>query len=139
LPNELKIAIKDKIEVHYANSLTSLLFYRDVSSDVSWLEVKGGYVRVNKDGTLLNPTEVIISGDMSLATSGEHAPHRLLAYQTHSIKRTNHFGSNSFRKGLCSDRQAILLRRGNYLVERFYELSLKYAGRYVEQGALLSI
>jgi len=66
LPNELKNAIKDKIEVHYANSLTSLLFYRDVSSDVSWLEVKGGYVRVNKDGTLLNPTEVIISGDMSL-------------------------------------------------------------------------
>ncbi|MVM28643.1 hypothetical protein GO755_01270 [Spirosoma sp. HMF4905] len=63
-PNEYRIAIKDRMEVHYTNGFTTASFYKDISNPVSWLDVRGGAVRVNKDGTILNPTDVAISGNM---------------------------------------------------------------------------
>lgn len=63
--NEYRIAVKDRLEAHYINDFTNRGFYRDINYPVSWLEVRGGYVIVNKDGTLLNPTDVAVSGGMA--------------------------------------------------------------------------
>ncbi len=63
--NEYRILFKSKAEVHNTNEIAKSSFYRDVSYGVSWVETTGGYVRVNKEGTILNPKEVIISGDMA--------------------------------------------------------------------------
>jgi hypothetical protein len=74
LQNELKIPVKGKIEIHYIDALAKILFYKDISNSVSWLEVKNGYLRVNKEGVLLNPTEVTVSGDMSAARVASMLP-----------------------------------------------------------------
>ena len=63
--NEYRIAIKDRMEVHYIHDFTLSSFYKDLNRPVSWLEVRGGSILVNKEGTLLNPTDVAISGNMS--------------------------------------------------------------------------
>ena len=60
-----QLAIKQRIEVHYTPEFSATPFYSDVPYPVSWLEVRGGYVLINQDGTLLNPTQVAISGSMA--------------------------------------------------------------------------
>lgn len=74
LPNEFRIAIKDKIEVHQIYAQSKSDFYKDVSNALSWIEVRGGYVKVNKEGALLNSKDVIISGDMSIARMSQMLP-----------------------------------------------------------------
>jgi hypothetical protein len=63
--HEYRIAIKGRVEVHTSREFISPSFYADVSDAVSWLETRGGYVLINKEGTILNPTDVIISGNMT--------------------------------------------------------------------------
>lgn len=63
--NEFRIGVKDKIEVHNKLDYTKNRFYVDVSNPVSWLEVRNGYILINKEGTILNPTDVAISGGMA--------------------------------------------------------------------------
>lgn len=63
--NEFRILFKGKIEVHNTNEITKSVFYRDNTYGLSWIETTSGYVRVNKEGAILNPKELIISGDMS--------------------------------------------------------------------------
>ncbi|GLU53696.1 TonB-dependent receptor [Dyadobacter frigoris] len=63
--NEFRIGVKDKMEVHNKLDYTKNRFYMDVSNPVSWLEVRNGYVLINKEGTILNPTDVAISGAMA--------------------------------------------------------------------------
>jgi hypothetical protein len=71
---ELKVQLKDKVEVHYLNEATRTYFYKDVGHNVSWLETKGGSVRVTPDGVLLNPRELVLSGDMSAGRVSEMLP-----------------------------------------------------------------
>ncbi|WP_338874670.1 carboxypeptidase-like regulatory domain-containing protein [Spirosoma sp. SC4-14] len=63
--NEYRLSIKDRLEIHYLNDFTNRGFYKDISHPVSWLDVRGGYVVVNKEGTMLNPTDVAVSGSMA--------------------------------------------------------------------------
>lgn len=63
--NVYRIAMNDRIEVHYTNEFTTTNFYKDISHPVSWLQVRGGSVLVNREGTLLNPTDVTLSGTMA--------------------------------------------------------------------------
>ncbi|WP_460954183.1 carboxypeptidase-like regulatory domain-containing protein [Spirosoma litoris] len=63
--NEYRIVLKERVEVHYRKEFIYPSFYADVSDAVSWLEVRGGYVLINKEGTILNPTDVAISGNMT--------------------------------------------------------------------------
>lgn len=65
--NDYRIAFADRVEVHYTNEFISNSFYKDVGYPISWLEVRGGFVQVNIEGTILNPTEVAISGSMAEA------------------------------------------------------------------------
>ncbi|MCF0058545.1 carboxypeptidase-like regulatory domain-containing protein [Dyadobacter sp. CY356] len=63
--NEFRIGVTDKIEIHNRLDYTKNRFYMDVSNPVSWLEVRNGYILINKEGTILNPTDVAISGNMA--------------------------------------------------------------------------
>ncbi len=59
------IALKGSVEVHYHGDRAVVRTYRDVAYPVSWLEVNGNYVSVNRDGNPFNPSDVIISGSMN--------------------------------------------------------------------------
>ncbi|WP_159473418.1 TonB-dependent receptor [Dyadobacter sp. 3J3] len=63
--NEFRISAKEKMEVHNKLDNTKNRFYVDVSNPVSWLETRNGYILINKEGTILNPTDVAISGAMA--------------------------------------------------------------------------
>lgn len=65
LPNTYRIAINGRLEVHNRNEMVKFKTYNDVPFPVSWIEVEGGYVLVNRDGTLLNPSAVVTSGEMN--------------------------------------------------------------------------
>ncbi len=65
MPNTYRIAIKGRLEVHNRNEVVKFKTYNDVPYPVSWIEVEGGYVVVNRDGTLLNPSAVVTSGEMN--------------------------------------------------------------------------
>lgn len=62
---EFKIKMKGRIEVHYLNEFLVKKTYKDVPYPVSWIEVKGSYVHINKYGVVLNPNDIFISGAMS--------------------------------------------------------------------------
>ncbi|MBE9462372.1 carboxypeptidase-like regulatory domain-containing protein [Dyadobacter subterraneus] len=63
--NEFRIGVKEKMEVHNKLDYTKNRFYLDVNNPVSWLETRNGYILTNKEGTILNPTDVAISGSMA--------------------------------------------------------------------------
>jgi hypothetical protein len=71
---ELKIQMKHRIEVHYLNEPTRNYFYEDVGHSVSWLESSSGFVRVTREGVVLNPKDLIVSGDVSLGRVSEMLP-----------------------------------------------------------------
>lgn len=62
---EFKIKMKGRIEVHYLNEFLVKKTYKDVPYPVSWIEVKGGYVHINKYGVVLNSADVFVAGAMS--------------------------------------------------------------------------
>lgn len=63
-PGEYWINLKGRIEIHYQKGYSQLNTYRDAPYPVSWLEVNGGKVRVRENGMILNPQDVVFSGDM---------------------------------------------------------------------------
>ena len=60
-----RINIGNRMEVHYRKEKILIRVYRDVFNPVSWITLSKGYVLVNKDGVELNPTDVVVSGDMN--------------------------------------------------------------------------
>lgn len=63
--DEYRIAVRDLVEVHYLQKINTPGFYSDVSDPISWIEVRGGYIRADKNGNILNPTDVGITGNMT--------------------------------------------------------------------------
>ncbi|NVJ85055.1 MAG: TonB-dependent receptor [Algoriphagus sp.] len=63
-PGEYWINLKGRIEIHYQKGYSQQNTYRDAPYPVSWLEVNGGKVRVRENGMILNPQDVVFSGDM---------------------------------------------------------------------------
>jgi len=59
------ISMKGMVEVHYHGDRAIIRTYRDVPYPVSWIEVNGNYVAVNRDGNPFNPSDVLISGVMN--------------------------------------------------------------------------
>jgi len=60
-----RINLKGRVEVHYRKDRALVRVYRDVYGPVSWIRLSKDFVIVNKDGFPKNPTEVVVSGDMS--------------------------------------------------------------------------
>lgn len=63
-PGEYLINLKGRIEIHYQKGYTQVNTYADAPYPVSWLEVNKGIVRVRENGMVLNPQDLVFSGDM---------------------------------------------------------------------------
>jgi len=63
-PGEYLIAMKGRIEIHYQKGYSQVNTYKDAPYPVSWLEVNKGTVRVRENGMVLNPQDLVFSGDM---------------------------------------------------------------------------
>lgn len=63
-PDEYLLQLKGRIEIHYQKGFAQANTYRDAPYPISWLEVKNGQVRVRENGTVLNPEDLVFSGDM---------------------------------------------------------------------------
>ncbi len=61
---EYLLQLKGRIEIHYQKGFAQANTYRDAPYPISWLEVKSGQVRVRENGTVLNPEDLVFSGDM---------------------------------------------------------------------------
>jgi hypothetical protein len=64
-PYEYAIRLKGRVEVHYINKAGEKRYYKDMSGAVSWIETQTNRILVNNNGIVLNPSEVIYSGEMS--------------------------------------------------------------------------
>jgi hypothetical protein len=64
LPGDYLLQLKGRIEIHYQKGFAQANTYRDAPYPISWLEVKNGQVRVRENGTILNPEDLVFSGDM---------------------------------------------------------------------------
>jgi len=60
-----KINLTGRVEVHDRKQKASKRVYDDVFGMVSWITLKDDFVVVNNKGFPINPTDVIVSGDMS--------------------------------------------------------------------------
>ena len=58
------ISFNGTVEVHYRGKRALIRTYRDIAYPVSWLEIRGGNLGVDKEGNPFNPADVIVSGDM---------------------------------------------------------------------------
>lgn len=58
------LQLKGRIEIHYQKGFSQADTYRDAPYPISWLEVKNGQVRVRENGMVLNPEDLVFSGDM---------------------------------------------------------------------------
>lgn len=58
------LQLKGRIEIHYQKGFAQANTYRDAPYPISWLEVKNGQVRIRENGTILNPEDLVFSGDM---------------------------------------------------------------------------
>jgi hypothetical protein len=67
LPGQYVIFFKGRIEVHDLNTPNDRLVYKDIAGSVSWITVKGYELEVNKDGIVLNPSVLEVSGNMNKA------------------------------------------------------------------------
>jgi hypothetical protein len=63
-PEEYRIFLKGRIEVHYQKAYAQVKTYKDAPYPISWIEVNGNYVVVNRFGMIQNPKDVVFSGDM---------------------------------------------------------------------------
>jgi hypothetical protein len=61
---EYSLQLKGRIEIHYQKGFAQANTYRDAPYPISWLEVKNGQVLVRENGTILNPEDLVFSGDM---------------------------------------------------------------------------
>ncbi len=63
-PGEYRILIQGRVEIHYEKGYSTVNTYKDAPYPISWVESKSNYVLVNNNGIILNPKDVVFSGDM---------------------------------------------------------------------------
>ena len=63
-----------RLEVHYKDKTTGSRIYQDVPYPVSWIEIKGGFLNIAQDGSVLNPANITVSGSMFEARIAELLP-----------------------------------------------------------------
>lgn len=65
LPNgNFRIFLSGKIEVHYFKKEWPNDYYTNIYHPISWIEAPDGYFDIDRNGVLLNPTQLILSGHM---------------------------------------------------------------------------
>lgn len=73
-PYVYTIQLNGRTEVHYLNKPGSVKYYKDMAGAVSWMEARGNQIRVNNNGILLNPGDVVYSGEWSSHRVGTLLP-----------------------------------------------------------------
>jgi hypothetical protein len=63
-PGEYRVLIQGRVEIHYEKGYSSVNTYKDAPYPISWVESKNNYVLINSNGIILNPKDVVFSGDM---------------------------------------------------------------------------
>ncbi|WP_111669310.1 TonB-dependent receptor [Algoriphagus litoralis] len=63
-PGQFFINLKGRIEIHYQKGFAQANTYKDAPYPISWLEVNGGKVKVRENGMVMNPQDLVFSGDM---------------------------------------------------------------------------
>jgi hypothetical protein len=63
-PGQYFINLKGRIEIHYQKGFAQANTYKDAPYPISWLEVNGGKVKVRENGMVMNPQDLVFSGDM---------------------------------------------------------------------------
>ncbi len=70
-PEMKKIYIVNNLEIHNQSVKSELRTYQGIDYGISWMQVRGNNVHVNKEGVPLNPQDIVVSGDMDyLKVSG---------------------------------------------------------------------
>jgi len=91
-PYEYIIQLAGRTEVHYLNE-RGARYYKDVTGQVSWIEVNGNSVKVNSNGVVLNPGNVVYSGEMTNNRIGTLLPldykPEILTEKTYDNNRTH--------------------------------------------------
>lgn len=89
------IAVKEKMQVICKNKIVDKSFYDDISYPVSWIEVPGGQLKVNRDGVVLNSSQLVLTGDMAEQRLGSMLP---LNYKPGEMKRVKEPAKLSARR-----------------------------------------
>jgi hypothetical protein len=63
-PGTWRLQLPARLEVHDRKLNVHSKVYWDIPYPVSWIETKGGYLKVTEDGVVLNPIDMILSGYM---------------------------------------------------------------------------
>jgi hypothetical protein len=71
---EFSIQVKNRLEVHFTRARSNVKVYSDISYPVSWLQVNGGVLKVNAQGIVLNPGNLIVLGAMNDARVADLLP-----------------------------------------------------------------
>jgi hypothetical protein len=90
------IEFKGRIEVHYQKDYSHQNTYVDAPYPISWIEVDGGVVTLNKNLIVLNPEAITIAGDMGQKRVSGMMPLDYLPVQTISTSSKKEI-SNSER------------------------------------------
>lgn len=69
-----RISLKGHLEIHYSKIRSEFPFYSDFTGPVSWLDVRNGFVIVNSEGYPKNPSDVVVSGAMSVNRVAQMLP-----------------------------------------------------------------
>ncbi|WP_255037535.1 carboxypeptidase-like regulatory domain-containing protein [Lacihabitans soyangensis] len=70
-PELKKIYVVNNLEIHNQSVKSELRTYQGIDYGISWMQVRGNNVHVNKEGVPLNPQDIVVSGDMDyLKVSG---------------------------------------------------------------------
>jgi hypothetical protein len=73
-PGEFRIAIQGRVEIHYEKGYSTVNTYKDAPYPISWLESRTNYVQINSAGVILNPRDLVFSGDMDKRKIGSLLP-----------------------------------------------------------------
>ncbi|MEB2786300.1 carboxypeptidase-like regulatory domain-containing protein [Algoriphagus persicinus] len=57
-----RIFLRDKIEIHHLDKKWSNDYYSTIFHPISWIQTPEGFYDIDRNGNLLNPTQLILSG-----------------------------------------------------------------------------
>lgn len=72
--HDKKLLLKDRVEVHFIHDPSANYIYKNIDHAISSLEIRNGSVSVSNNGVLLNPLDVVVSGDMASARVANMLP-----------------------------------------------------------------
>lgn len=63
--NTFYVKLPHRLEIHYMAESVPSKIYRDIPHPVSWIELKDQFLQIDQQGAILNPGNMVVSGEMS--------------------------------------------------------------------------